>query len=360
MMEFHPVTENYPLVEGNAREEMLEDLLKHGLIVPIVLWQGKIIDGRNREILCEEAGIEKKYTTWEGKEEDLQDYVESLNEHRRHLTYDQLKNRREKRIARIVDKRAAGKSLRQIAEEEGISHEQVRQDLISQSTANQLTTEGYDTSVNQLTTEEESNKPKAPPKAIDTIREWAKKGHVGKRALAELELLPHKSQKEFVKLVQEGKKPADAIKEISRNPGDDKPPPPPKQPLPKDVILDQKGTLVPDHLRDAFADPGLPILIEELEQIEVMIKPESWLDRAGKLCDHYGFILLDNFKENIWEALHVLQIAIEALQSGLPYAICPLCKGIDSKSNGNTCQGCRGYGHVPLHRFSELTEGDQA
>lgn len=191
---------------------------------------------------------------------------------------------------------------------------------------------------------------------LDIIREWAASGLLGKRAASELESLGKSAHKRFVQLVTQGNTPADALKELSREPGDDRPPPPPPKPAkPRDELKDQVGNVLPDHLRDAFADPGLPTLIEELEQVEAMFRVEPWLDRAQKLTDHYGFILIEKFKEHAWEAQLKLQLALEALRAGVPHAVCPKCRGVDSQNNGKTCKGCRGYGHVPETRFKELS-----
>lgn len=129
-----------------------------------------------------------------------------------------------------------------------------------------------------------------------------------------------------------------------------------KKTIPQLDLKDHVGNVVPDHCRDAFADDTLEILIGELEAIETSFSPESWTKLAGGLVDHYGFILIDKFDEHSHESLARIQYAIEALKAGIPYAICPKCHAVDSRQNGKTCTGCRGYGHVPEHRYGELTQ----
>lgn len=124
----------------------------------------------------------------------------------------------------------------------------------------------------------------------------------------------------------------------------------------REEMKDKGGNVLPDRCRDAFADPGLSNLIEELAQVEQLFRPDSWLTRAGKLTTHYGFILIDKFKDHIYEALSELQLAAEALKAGIPHAVCPTCKGADTGNNGTCCRDCRGYGHVPEHRYQELTK----
>ncbi len=129
------------------------------------------------------------------------------------------------------------------------------------------------------------------------------------------------------------------------------------KPTPTAEVLDKLGQPVPSHLRDAFADTSLAGLIDDLENAADLMMPEQQLARACKLTDHYGFILIDKFKEHVYDALRSQQLAMEALRAGLPHAICPKCNATDSKKDGKVCRGCRGYGFVPETRYTELTAG---
>ena len=64
------------------------DILENGQREPIWIYDGKIIDGRNRYRACRDAGIEPALRTWNG-EGSLVQFVVSLNLHRRHLTSSQ-------------------------------------------------------------------------------------------------------------------------------------------------------------------------------------------------------------------------------------------------------------------------------
>jgi hypothetical protein len=84
----HPVCALFPRMSDTELADLAEDIRRHGLQAPIVVLDGQILDGRNRLLACQVAGIEPRFVAWAGNG-DPADFVVSANLHRRHLTESQ-------------------------------------------------------------------------------------------------------------------------------------------------------------------------------------------------------------------------------------------------------------------------------
>jgi ParB-like chromosome segregation protein Spo0J len=73
----------FPLLDEGALDDLAEDIREHGLREPIVMHEGKILDGRNRYLACQRAKVKPEYREFLGS--DPLSYVISVNLHRRHL-----------------------------------------------------------------------------------------------------------------------------------------------------------------------------------------------------------------------------------------------------------------------------------
>ena len=86
-MDFHPYAAIWPLMTGERFEEFATDIAANGLQLPIVTYQGKILDGRNRYRACTEAGVEPRFEMAPAASDAAAlDLVVSLNLHRRQLS----------------------------------------------------------------------------------------------------------------------------------------------------------------------------------------------------------------------------------------------------------------------------------
>lgn len=84
--EVHPAAAELPPITGAEFDDLVADIRVHGLQQPIVLHEGRILDGVNRYRACLFAGVEPRFVTWEGQCGSLAAFVASQNLYRRHLT----------------------------------------------------------------------------------------------------------------------------------------------------------------------------------------------------------------------------------------------------------------------------------
>jgi len=87
--EIHPEANEMPLLEGAAYEEFKKDIERNGIQHPILLLDGKIVDGRNRYRVCTELGIEPKVKNVKLGKRKMRELVASENYFRRHLSVGQ-------------------------------------------------------------------------------------------------------------------------------------------------------------------------------------------------------------------------------------------------------------------------------
>lgn len=94
----HPFANLLPWIKSTAEfGDLVEDIRKNGLVSPIILFQGLILDGRNRHKACSKLLADGAFEfhaafhlkRFNGTDAEALDYVESLNVKRRHLTSSQ-------------------------------------------------------------------------------------------------------------------------------------------------------------------------------------------------------------------------------------------------------------------------------
>ena len=88
MYEDHPASKLFPLMDNVALAALIRDIKTNGLQEPIVLWEGKILDGRNRMKACERAGVEPRFRELDTCDSPTAAVV-SANLFRRHLSVSQ-------------------------------------------------------------------------------------------------------------------------------------------------------------------------------------------------------------------------------------------------------------------------------
>lgn len=85
----HEYCSLFPVASDADASMLIDDIRRHGLMDAITLYQGKILDGRNRYTACRILGIDPRFVQFDGDEEAALEYVISKNLARRHLNESQ-------------------------------------------------------------------------------------------------------------------------------------------------------------------------------------------------------------------------------------------------------------------------------
>src|SRR6516165_903971 len=86
-LEFHPLSQIFTLIEGAEFDDLVADIRAHGVHEPIWIYDGQIIDGRNRYRASAVAGVDCPMREYLG--DNPAAFVVSLNLKRRHLNESQ-------------------------------------------------------------------------------------------------------------------------------------------------------------------------------------------------------------------------------------------------------------------------------
>jgi site-specific DNA-methyltransferase (adenine-specific) len=107
-------------------------ITRDGVLCPVLVdEEDGVIDGGNRLTIAAEVGLKAVpvHVLRGLTHEQKRSHALSVNVERRHLTPDEQREARQRRVFRVAEARREGKSLRAIAEEERVSHPQVIADL---------------------------------------------------------------------------------------------------------------------------------------------------------------------------------------------------------------------------------------
>lgn len=84
----HPLAELFPSIEGAEFDSLVASIRSNGLRDAITVYDGAVIDGRNRQRACEIAGVDARYEPLPADADPLQ-FVLDRNLTRRHMTESQ-------------------------------------------------------------------------------------------------------------------------------------------------------------------------------------------------------------------------------------------------------------------------------
>lgn len=85
--QIHRIAEIFPRMSGEEFVALKADIKSRGLLDPIWLYEGRVLDGRHRYYACQETGVTPEFHEYKG--DDPVGFVVSLNLRRRHLSESQ-------------------------------------------------------------------------------------------------------------------------------------------------------------------------------------------------------------------------------------------------------------------------------
>jgi hypothetical protein len=108
-----------------------EGCLKDALTVGQIGHDKFLIDGYNTLELCQERGVQptEPRKVYFKDRQGVLDWIDRRQRSRRNLTTKQMAQRKAERVDRVVEGRQEGKSIRTLAEEEGVSKSTIEDDL---------------------------------------------------------------------------------------------------------------------------------------------------------------------------------------------------------------------------------------
>lgn len=113
--DIHELCNLFPVMPQDQFNALVDSIRDNGLLSPVILHEGKILDGRHRYKACINLGIEIKFETYTG--EDALSYVLAHNLSRRHLDESQ----RAMIGAKLATLKGAGRPKRENPQKSGIT-----------------------------------------------------------------------------------------------------------------------------------------------------------------------------------------------------------------------------------------------
>lgn len=186
---FHELAGMFPLIPpGFELDQLAADIKKNGLVEPILLYEGKVADGRNRYNACKIAKVTPTVEDWDGTEEELITLIVSKNLRRRHLNESQ----RAMAAAGIEPRLKAAAKKRQALR---ANLPEVEKGKSVDKAAEMLNVSGRTVQSAKKVTE----------KADETVQQAVVNGEVSVSDAVKIVDLPKSEQKAAVKKVQAGK-----------------------------------------------------------------------------------------------------------------------------------------------------------
>lgn len=280
--EFHPYASVLPMLGTADANELAADIQANGLREDIVLFEGMILDGRNRYRACKTVNVEPRFRDFNGDGDPIS-YIVSVNLKRRHLT-----NAQREMVAAKMANMPRGD--------------------VSRITASSKTP------INSQTAKRQNGKNSTKT----TVSQAAKELGVSARNVARAKTVLDKGTAEQVAAIERGEKKVGTVeKEIK------------KEEAVKEKHFDETGYPVPDDILEEWnRAKEFASTLRKLTEVKSEVK--AGLDGGDVM-----------FAEVTNTTIATLVNAYNDLKRIIPYAVCTSCQGRTPKKC-STC-GTRGF-----------------
>ena len=317
-LERHPLSAQYRDLAGVTWQAYLACLGAHGIIGQrrIILCDGKVLDGWQLQRACVAMGIKPVYAELPSGM-TAEQYVEAMNDVRRHETQEAAEQRIAARRERVAEARREGQSTRTIAEEEDVSHTTVLRDL-EEATGTGVPVEPPDGKITGKDGKERPAKPELP-----TCERCKRDNRVGNPPV----------------------KGCSMCKELRK--ADAEPEETPDEP---EVPCDANGLPWKDHAPKALkAIEATPALREMSRLLAGMMK---------QIGQNESLRLYTYSLQSVIAAMKDLK---ETIMGAVPSYVCPYCDGtakiIDGAQKGKACDMCERQGWVTSYIYRRSPKG---
>jgi hypothetical protein len=86
----HGLARLIPVIALGDMDRLIDDVREHGVLEPLIMFQGQVLDGRNRLAVASVVGVPVQLTEFDGDEAAARNFVWSANAARRHLSVPQI------------------------------------------------------------------------------------------------------------------------------------------------------------------------------------------------------------------------------------------------------------------------------
>lgn len=334
-MKVHPIAEIFPDIDGSEFQALVDDIQKNGCLQPLVMYQGKILDGRNRWRACQKLGITPKTTDYRG--DDPVGFVLSLNLNRRHLNESQRAM-----VAARIATLAHGRPSKDEAEDENDDAEKGANLHLNHKTRPKIEETAKSLQVSPRTVKHAR---RVIEEGTKELKRAVERGEVAVSTAAKLVEASPEVQRAAVK--DRGKAAPVIAKQIAEKKKDEEPAEDPIKSLGLDV---PKDVLARSEKERALVDK-MSRLLAELNR--------TYTEYEGFRGGRAGLKTGQRHASALRDAL----TAFRTIRGQRPASVCPHCKLIPEQQK--TCAACRASGFIgedDLKAVEEclMAEGDEA